>query len=358
MTDAFATFRLRDEAERAESPGDLRAMLRQYDAAFCSWPQYYAELLQTCGLSYLALSARTGLSRNTLRRWCTQKSAPRCRETYLRLAFGFAMSPGEADRLLVRYGGYPPLYARDLFDAVCTFLLTRGCTDFSEAEALYARCTRPQTGAAPQADTAYAASQLRTLTTNEEFTQFALQNAALFQGGHTRLQEFLRERLRARGYDPATGAVQPIHSLFAASGIPARFEKDISTLMTHGTLPRREKLIALGVHLGLLADELDEMLRLAGMEPLCAKNRLECILIYALQQLQLTHPEITAENAAQLLAVTSRKDVQAQCRACIEDYLRACYPSASDEFAGVADYLRALLLELSEDEAAELLTLI
>lgn len=108
MTDAFATFELRDEAERAESPGDLRAMLRQYDKAFCSWPQYYTELLQTCGLSYLALAARTGLSRNTLRRWCTQKSAPRSRETYLRLAFGFAMSPGETDRLLVRYGGYPP----------------------------------------------------------------------------------------------------------------------------------------------------------------------------------------------------------------------------------------------------------
>lgn len=240
---------------------------------------------------------------------------------------------------------------------MCTFLLTRGCTDFAEAEALYARCTLTPGDAPSPADTAYAASQLRTLTTNEEFTQFALQNAALFRGSHARLQEYLRERLRARGYDPVTGGVQSVHSLFAVSGIPARFEKDISALMTHGTLPRREKLIALGVHLGLLADELDEMLRLAGMEPLCAKNRLECILIYALQQLQLTHPEITAENAAQLLAVTSRRDVQAQCRTCIEQYLRASYPSAQDEFASVAEYLRALLLELSEDEAAELLSL-
>lgn len=357
MTDAFVTFMLRDEAERIESPGDLRALLQAYDEVFLSWPQHYTALLNESGLSYAALAARTGLSRNTLRRWCTQKSAPRCRETYIRLGFGFAMTAEQTSRLLVRYGGYPPLYAKDLFDAVCIFLLGRGCTDFSAAQALYARCMEPEDGCVT-ADTAYTAGQLRTLTTQEEFMRFAAQNGALFHDAHPQLRQYLADRLRAKGFDAATGTVQSIHSMFADSGIPARFEKDISALMTRGVVPRREKLIALCVHLGLLCEEIDTMLSLAGMEPLCAKNRLECILIYALQQLQLTHPEISADNAAQLLAVTRSRQAQEQCRANMEQYTKSCCRSEPDEVQSVVEYLRALLQELSEEEAAELLSII
>lgn len=358
MTENCPTVRIRDDAERAEDLSDLRALLARYDSVYTNWQREFSRLLDESGLSYVRLAERSGLSRNTLRRWCVSGGAPRSRNTYIRLGFGLAMGPEETNVLLVRYGGYPGLYPRDLFDAVCLFLLERRGYGYDDAEALYTRCVGRLNGGEGLPETAYAASQIRSLTTETEFTQFVSSHGETFRDPHARLREFLDVRLRAHGYDPVAEKSLSVHGLFSLEGIPARFEKDISGLMAHGVVPRRERLIALGLRLELAPDGLDEMLRLAGMEPLCAKNRLECILIYALQQLSLTHPELTLESAAQLLSVARQPELQAQCRELIERYTAASFRSEPDDRASVAEYLRGVLAGLAPDEAAEFLQLL
>lgn len=359
MRETVETIQIQDEAERAEDLQDLRALLRRYESSYLSWQREINRLLDESGLSYAAFAERCGLSRNTLRRWCKSGGAPRSRATYLKIAFGLSMTPEETDRLLVRYGGYPGLYAMDLFDAVCVFLLRRGGCRYEDAERLYARCADGLDRAAcARHETVYAASALRGLDTEAAFAAFVRENGGLFRTPRRKLRDCLADRLRAQGYDPVTAAVQPVHSLFAARAIPARFEKDISQLMVHGQVPRRERLIALGLHLQCTADELNELLCLAGMEPLCAKNRLECILIYALQQLCLTHPELAVDSAAQLLAVAQDPALCRKCRELIEQYARAAYGSMPEEVDSVVRYARELLEELAPEEAAELLALI
>ena len=352
MTDSFSTVRLRDEAERAEDLEDLRALLARCEQVYTSWQREFSRLLDESGLSYTALVARSGLSRGTLRRWCRGGGAPRCRSEYLRLAFAFGMTPAETDVLLTRYGGYPGLYPRDRFDAACLFLLQRGGARYEDAEALFSLCERD---GEPIADrTASAAAALRTVATQEEFLAFA-RRSGVISGAHEPLRAFVEARLHASGLDPVTGESLSVHALFSYERIPARFEKDVSLLLTRGVVPRRERLIALGLRLGLLTDGLNELLALAGMEPLCAKNRVECILIGALQQLELLHPELSLDSAAKLLGAANSPELADQCRALLSECAAREYKSAPEEIGSAAEYLRGVLRDLAPEEAGELL---
>ena len=46
--------------------------------------------------------------------------------------------------------------------------------------------------------------------------------------------------------------------------------------------PTRNKIISLGLHLSMDHDQIDEMLELAHMEPLCAKNIFESVVMFIL----------------------------------------------------------------------------
>ena len=352
MTDPFPTVRLRDEAERSEDLDDLSALLARYEQVYTNWRREFSRLLDESGLSYAKLSERSGLSRNTLRRWCHSGAAPRCRSEYLRLAFAFGMTPAETDALLTRYGGYPGLYPRDRFDAACLFLLQKGGSRYEDAEALYALCAQDDQPIAEK--TTCAAAKLRAIATQDEFLAFVRQSGAP-AGGHADLRAFLESQLRSCGLDPVTGTSLPVHALFCMEHIPSRFEKDISLLLTRGIVPRRERLIALGLRLGLMTDGLDRLLSLADMEPLCAKNRVECMLIGALQQLELLHPELALDSAAKLLNAATSPALSDQCRALLSTCAAREYRSAPDEVDSAAGYLRGVLADLVPEEADELL---
>ncbi len=361
MNEAFPTAVIRDAAERAESAQALLEVLRQYDGAFLRWPETFRSLMEQSGMSYVRLAARSGLSRNTLSRWCAGSAAPRSRESYVRLGFGFAMTSAQTSRLLVRCGGYPALYARDLFDAACIFLLDRGGASYDAAEALYARCLRhldPSADPPPQLATDQADAQIRSLLTEEAFEAYVRAHTADFGRPRAQLRAFVRQRLEALGCDPATGRIRSVHGCFADGAVAARFEKDVSLLLRHGTVLRRQRLLSLGVQLGLSLPELDTFLTLAGMEPLCARNRVECTLIYALQQLSLLHPELELARAVRLQAVVRDPDAARQLRDLAERYLRGCYRTEPDGCESAADYLRALLAELSPEDADELARLL
>lgn len=362
MRNNLETSVLRDGAERCEDLSDIRALLRQYEDDYVSWQRYATRLVDESGLSYGRLAERCGISKNTIKKWCTQGGSPRCRNTFLKLGFGLHMNSEEVDTLLARYGGYHKLYARDLFDAACIFLLDRPrAYTYADAQALYLRCAAqaaPQT-AAPLA-TEYLRRSIADASDEEALLAFVRAHAEEFRASRDRLTAYLRAFLTARIQEGALCGDDPrsIHAYFAACGIPARYEKLLSELFRHGEVPRREQLIALGLYLEMTPEELDEMLPLAGMEPLCAKNRLECVILFALRQLCLCHPELPMSNAMQLLTVTRDEAVAARCRQTVAEYSANVYHCAPDDACGVADYVRGILGALDLGEAGELFELL
>lgn len=360
------TFLIEQEAGRCEDSEDLREILAQYDAHYLSWQSCINRLLDESGLSYNRFAEKCGISKNTLKKWCVEGGAPRCRNTFLKIGFGLGMEQGQIDRLLVRYGGYHGLYPKDLFDAVCIYVLKKRADgderySYAYAEALYERCLSE--GPVEDADylsTALVREQILGIDTEEDFVAFAEANSGLLSGKREKLNAYLRDFIALHQNEMAriAGTKVSLHAAASYMGLPPRFEKILSNLTRHGRVPRREQLIALGLHLEMTPAELDRLLVLADMEGLCAKNRLECILIYALQSLCLLHPELPFSNATQLLAVTKDPEIRRQCRETVEEYTSRAYLCDQREAEAVSDYVRGILEEMDVEEATELLRLL
>ena len=58
-------------------------------------------------------------------------------------------------------------------------------------------------------------------------------------------------------------------------------------IINHKWYPKRNKIISLGIYLNMSVEQINEMLRLANMEDLCAKNPFENSIIYALESAML-----------------------------------------------------------------------
>ncbi len=351
---------MNERAGRCESVADVLALLGEPEGWNEPWQRFFADLLDGSGLSYSRFASECGLSRNTVRSWRLQGGAPRSRDSFLKAGFGASLPPEAVSRMLSRYGGYCGLNPRDPFDAACIFCLSRRAAGgaryrFADAGALYRRLwpERPPSGS-PELSTTRLTARLAAAGTEAAFADFFRAYGAELCARKLKLERFLGDFLALRRLEAARDGGGSLHSL----ALPARLEKQLSLLKRHGLVPRRRDLTALGLHLGMTLEELDTMLGYAGMEPLSVRDRLDSVLIYALQQLALTHPELALGNATGLLAVTRDAATRRRCEALAEDFWHKGYRSAPDDVASVALYVRAFLEGLDLDEADELLPLL
>lgn len=343
-----------------ESVAEVLALLD--DAGEASWQAYISELLDGTGLGYQRFAALCGISKNTLKRWCSQGGAPRSRDTFLKIGFGAALSPAEVNSMLSRYGGYCGLNPRDPFDAVCIFCLRRRVAgdegfDYGAAEALYQRLLPEAAAPGPASSTTTKLlARILTIDTEAAFAQFFRDYGADLCGRKLKLERYLEEFLTVRRLEAGRehGRAASLHGL----RLPPEMEKQLSLLKRQGIVPRRRSLIALGLRLDMTLEELDILLTYAGMEPLYQRDRLEAVLIYALQQLALTHPELALGNATALLAVTCDPRTRRRCTDLAQEYWQACYRSEEEDIQGVAQYVRQILEGLELEEAEDLLPLL
>lgn len=325
MRNELETTTIERDVELCEDCGDLRGILSKYDGYYLNWQRWMNRFLDESGLSYNRLAQKCGISKNTLKKWCREGGAPRSRNTFLKIGFGLGMNPTEVSRLLVRYGGYHGLYAKDLFDAVCIYALERRCLGderytYEYAERLYDRCLESRASGCDSAEeppflrTEVILKQINKMETEEDFIRFSAEHGDLLTGRGIRLAAWLEDYLRAK--NPEDGQFN-VSEIFSLLGVPKRFGKTWSMLTVHGTVPRREQLIALALH-----------------------------------------PEITLSNAIELLAVTKDEEQRRRCREIVEEYTVNCYRCSEEETDSVSGYVKELLTSLDMEEARELLELI
>lgn len=346
--------------DRCETVADVLALLGGAEGWNEPWQDFFAALLDGSGLSYSRFAALSGLSRNTVKAWRLEGSAPRSRDSFLKVGFGASMPPEAVSGMLSRYGGYCGLNPRDPFDAACIFCLRRRAGGgagyrYADAAALYRRLLPEQLPAGDSAiSTTMLAARLALIDTEAAFSDFFREFGAELCARKLKLERFLGDFLTMRRLEATRDGGGSLHSL----QLPARVEKQLSLLKQHGVVPRRRDLIALGLHLGMTLAETDTLLEYAGMEPLSVRDRLESVVIYALQQLALTHPELALGNATGLLAVTRDAGTRRRCAALAEEYWRNGYRSGPDDVDSVARYVRVLLEHMDLEEADGLLPLL
>lgn len=347
------------ELSRCETAADVLTLLEEFSGED-AWQTFFTGVLDATGLSYGRFAARCGLSKNTVKRWSLQGGAPRSRDTYLKVGFGAAMTPQAVSAMLSQYGGYCGLNPRDPFDACCIFCLRKQAAgerryDYAAAEDLYRKVMEeePTEGRSTLTTTTLMA-HLTAVDTETEFRSFMQEFGPELTGRKQKLERYLEEYLTAHRLAATRAGGGSLHSL----GLPAQVEKQLSLLKCHGIVPRRRSLTALGLHLNMTLEELDVLLQYAGMDPLRPRDQLECVLIYALQQLALTHPELALGNATALLAVTRDAATRRRCTELAQEYWQAGYRSEGEDVESVAAYVRCVLEQLELEEAEELLRLL
>jgi len=347
------------QAEKCEDNDDLREILRRNEEYYLNWKSFINAALDESGLSYQQFAQICGISKNTLKKWCISGGAPRSRSTYIKIGFGLGMTEAEMNRMLVRYGGYHGLYAKDLFDAACLFTLKKGGS-YGDALCLYDRCSSKEADPGREEETISLHGQLLKLNDAAHFLQFVQENQDLFAIQRSKLSQYIRDFLHMRQWELAIieGRSFSLHAWAEAIGLPPRFEKILSSLYQHGSIPRREQLIALGLYLDMTPDSLNTMLELAHMEGLCARNRLECVLIYALHKIDILHPDLSFSNAQQLLQITRDPELKKACSFVVRDYLENSYHSSEEETLSVVESIHSLLAELDLEEATQLMELL
>ena len=120
-------------------------------------------------------------------------------------------------------------------------------------------------------------AHLSAVDTEAGFAAFLRTFGPELTGRKQKLERYLEEYITVHRLEAGRDGGGSLHSL----GLPPWAEKQLSMLRRHGIVPRRRSLIALGLHLNMTLEELDVLLRYAGMDPLRVRDRLECGLIYA-----------------------------------------------------------------------------
>lgn len=356
-----------------ESISDLIEYIRQENDNFLNWQFYINQQLQLRGCSYEKFGKMVGFSKNTIKSWCCNGTMPRSRDMFIRLAFGLKMNVEETNELLTKYGKYSALYAKDLYDAITIYIINqrvdnwddeRYCYDSLEKwknkfeEIFKAHQVNPKYYYDPQTIGVY--NDITGIADDSAFEEYILSNKEVFFSSYSGLicfiDDFIQIRLSEKNDIDETK--YSWHKYVTEKGLDSSFEIMISRLKHDGLLPRREQLIALGIHLNMVANDINKMLSLANMKELYARDMAESLIMYLLRNAEIADPDLQLNNAWKYVMSTSDRKLKREYQDIIERYYS---DDTNDDWSeeGIEDlseYIIKMINDNTEDGITEKLS--
>jgi hypothetical protein len=361
---------IRDEVSRAYDIDDMRGILDKYSDSYVSWKKFIDGILNLYGNNVSKFASDCGFSRNTVKKWRDNGDMPRSRKEFIKLGFGIRLPLDEINDLLQRYGKYPKLYAKSIEDAIYIYALSHN-KSFSEAEELAGKLVEYFEAQTENRDGVCTDGSENTVMLEEQIAElneddlenFIEEYKGVFDAVYGKLTEYIDSYIDERTTNYAdTKEVFSLNSLLGGKiGNPkvvGYFNDMVSALRTRKVIPNRLRLVALGIHLEMTVDEIDKLLELANMERLCPKDKVECAVIFAIENLLLSdYDDLVGSLLERLEAKPQTKD---RCLEIIDKYRRI---DEENENAGygkneIAIYLADTLQALDIEEARDLLELL
>ena len=367
LIEGGCTLSIQDKLERCESIDDLRLILEKNSRYFINWKAHINYLVNTSGYSYRKFASKCGISHNTIKSWCEKGLLPRSRNQFIQIGFGLKMSLATLNDFLQRYGKYPQLYSKNIEDAIFIFALNQGM-DFSTAialqdrfhyiiEAVFDKTLNNQTSISYY-ETLRLQTQLLSLHGEMQFEEFVKENIVSFSTSYEKLISYIDDYFDVATYD-FMGADQHeslnsfLHTNIHSPQTINHLNKMISRLKTYRVIPKRNDLIALGIYLDMPLDDVNQLLSMAGMGPLCAKDKIESIVIYAIETAILNNPDIEYSNALLLKNFSENPEVIENCRRIIDRYEMNPYTTLEED-GGILKYVREALEQFDLEDVSEL----
>lgn len=314
---------------------ELELYLENYEKQHLNWGMFVSEQMMLRGLSYEKMGDLCGFSKNTIKSWCEKGVVPRSREQYIKLGFGLGMKEEELNHLLVDYGGYPELYAKDVYDAICIYFLKKRVQNMQDERYRYSMLKlwyeeyekfvmehRVNEDYYKEASTKNIRQELLVREDEEEFRVFLENWKDVFLTSYSSLYTYIEHYITicCRELELDLQKKMSPHQLFLEKHLDAGFEVAYSKLKNYGIVPSRKQLISFGIAMNMSLKELDRMLEYAHMRSLYVRNRWECIYIYLLRQFEQEHPMVVLENAFKMEQIVKSPELRQLYQGIIEHF--------------------------------------
>ena len=292
---------INDEVSRCESIEELRdSIFPIIKAQHEEWKSKISEILEQTGYTQLRFSERCGVSRISVNKWC-RGALPKNRETFLRIGMAAGYDIPELNRLLQRYGRYPGLYSKSLEDCICMYVLSKGYEDpVREYNVILEKIKSSvlMTDAdrnAEDVSTVKFDEKLSKVQGEDELQAFINENVAIFSSAYHKLYSYVKANIYANYLD--LDYAGSIHEISEIQEWSSSLRQCVSAINQGKWYPTRNKIISLGLHLSMDHEQIDKMLSLAHMEPLCGKNSFESAIMFVLDDAVLNNMlDSTAED--------------------------------------------------------------
>lgn len=283
---APSTVYISDAISRCEDIDELREeifpMIRSQKE---EWSAKITEIIEQSGCTKSKFAQNCQVSRVTVDKWC-KGAIPRNRETFLKIGMAAGYDIDQMNRFLQRYGRYPALYSKSLEDCVCIYVLThcKGEEILKEyryiMDRIRASIVPGESAEAADISTEGFDRKLALVQNEDEMERFITENIAVFSFAYNKLYSYVKICIEMNA---AENEAESVHDLSVIQGWSSSLRQTVSAIRQNRWYPTRNKIISLGLHLCMDHGQIDELLGYAHMEPLCAKNIFESVIIFILE---------------------------------------------------------------------------
>lgn len=287
----FETVFIKEEISKCEDIDELKdrifPMIKTQQE---QWAHKILDIIAESGYTKSKFADISGVSRVAVNKWCNG-SIPKNRETFLRIGMAAGYGREKMDQLLQRYGQYPALYAKSLEDCVCIYVLDKeyGEETLSKynyiLEKIKENIIRSDSDEVEDLSTVLFDEKLSCVKDEDELEQFIAENIAVFSTTYHKFYAYVKMHIMAN-YQDFGGSV---FELAEGQGWSSSLRQCVSAIRQGKWYPTRNKIISLGLHLSMDHEQIDKMLELAHMEPLCAKNAFESVIMFILDDASLNN---------------------------------------------------------------------
>lgn len=306
-----------------EEIDELKEIINKYSPYYSRWRDYVNDIMLTNGLSYEKMGKMCGFSKNTIKSWVKENKVPKSRESFIKMGLSLRLNLHEINFILQRYGKYPKLYSASLEDAICIYVISHYPKDDSNAYAMFEQLKskymeklhnkHKRQFLDDEEDTSKLEEKIIKTKDEKEFDDFIRENEVKFMNSYYKLLDYISAYIKAENLDSS------YHSLVVGKNLDKGYEKMLSNLRNWGEVPNRTRLIALGITLNMSLAELNQMLSYANMERLCPKDKIECIILYVLANVDVSNPYNELNHAVLVSKYTENPKIKQQCNNLLEE---------------------------------------
>lgn len=287
----YETRYIKDEISRCESLDELKSRIfPMIQSQREQWKRKIHEIINENKYTKSKFAELCGVSRVTVDKWC-KGAIPKNREMFLRIGMAAGYNLETMNQFIQRYGRYPALYSKSLEDCVCIFVLSHdfGTETISQYNYILNKIKeniiRDEESEQEDVSTEQFDEKLSEVKDEDALEKFIEENVNVFAYAYHNFYAYVKMFIDSN-YQRFSSS---ICEMAEAQEWSSSLRQCVSAIRQNKWYPTRNKIISLGLHLSMGHEEIDEMLNLAHMEILCAKNTFESVIMFILDDASLNN---------------------------------------------------------------------